>query len=216
MNETLRVLIADDHPLIRVGVRRALERGGWDVCAEAVDASTAVEAAVRERPDVCLLDITMPGSGIEAAAQIARDVPESAIVMLTVSRSDSDLLQALRVGASGYLLKDTDPDRLPLALRGVLDGEAALPRHLVSLVIGEFRERERRRPLLRRRGAALNEREWEVVELMSQGLSTFEIADELFIEPSAVRSHVSAILEKLHVSTRKAALQVLSAERPEG
>lgn len=204
------VLIADDHPLIRVGVRGALQRGGWIVCAEATDAVGAVEAAVREQPDACLLDIRMPGGGIEAAAEIARRVPRSAIVMLTVSRDDGDLLDALRAGAVGYLLKDTDPDRLPLALRGVLDGEAALPRHLVSLVIDDFRGRDRRTSLLRRRGESLTEQEWEVVELMSEGFTTFQIADRLFIEPAAVRARVASILEKLQVPSGRAALRLLS------
>jgi DNA-binding NarL/FixJ family response regulator len=203
------VLIADDHPLTRVGVRLALERGGFEVCAEVDDGPSAVKAAESERPDVCLLDIQMPGGGIRAAEEITAKVPESAIVMLTVSRRDSDLFDALRVGASGYLLKDTDPDRLPLALHGVLEGEAALPRHLVALVIDEFRERGRRRPLLKRRGVVLTDREWEVLELMSHGLTTFEIADRLFIEPVTVRTHVSAILKKLRVSSRKAALQLI-------
>jgi DNA-binding NarL/FixJ family response regulator len=206
----MRVVIADDHPMTRVGVRIALERDGFEICAEADDAATAVEAAERERPDICLLDIQMPGSGIHAAEEIARKVPDASIVMLTVSRSDRDLFDALRVGASGYLLKDTDPERLPLALRGVLEGEAALPRHLVTLVIEEFRERGRRRPLLKRRGVVLTDREWEVLELMSQGLTTFEIADRLFIEPVTVRTHVSAILKKLQVSSRKAALELLA------
>jgi DNA-binding NarL/FixJ family response regulator len=209
VSEPLRVVVADDHQLTRVGVRLALERGGFKVCAEADDATSAVEAAEREQPDICLLDIQMPGSGIQAAQEIARRVPDAAVVMLTVSRSDRDLFDALRVGASGYLLKDIDPERLPLALHGVLEGEAALPRHLVALVIEEFRERGRRRPLLKKRGVVLTDREWEVLELMSQGLTTFEIADRLFIEPVTVRTHVSAILKKLHVSSRKEALRLL-------
>ena len=210
MSKPMRVVIADDHPMTRVGVRIALERDGFEICAEADDAASAVEAAERELPDICLLDIQMPGSGIHAAEEIARKVPDAAIVMLTVSRSDRDLFDALRVGASGYLLKDTDPERLPLALRGVLDGEAALPRHLVALVIEEFRERGRRRPILKKRGVVLTDREWEVLDLMSQGLTTFEIADRLFIEPVTVRTHVSAILKKLRVSSRKAALELLA------
>jgi DNA-binding NarL/FixJ family response regulator len=209
VSEPLRVVIADDHQLTRVGVRVALERGGFEVCAEAEDAASAVEIAEREQPDICLLDIQMPGSGIRAAEEIAQKVPDAAVVMLTVSRSDRDLFDALRVGASGYLLKDMDPERLPLALHGVLEGEAALPRHLVALVIEEFRERGRRRPLLKKRGVVLTNREWEVLELMSQGLTTFEIADRLFIEPVTVRTHVSAILKKLHVSSRKEALQLI-------
>ncbi len=206
-----RVLIADDHPPTRAGVRAALERDNFVVCGEAADARSAIEAARRERPDVCLLDIHMPGDGIQAAETIARELPEAAVVMLTVSRTDADLFNALRAGASGYLLKDIDPVRLPLALRGVLEGEAALPRRLVALLIEEFRERKRRRrvPLVGRRGVELTDREWEVLASMKQGHSTEEIAARLFISPVTVRTHVSAILRKLHVPTREAALELL-------
>jgi DNA-binding NarL/FixJ family response regulator len=211
LSDAVRVLIADDHPPTRAGVRAALERGGFIVCAEAADARAAIEAARRESPDVCLLDIHMPGDGIHAAETIARELPECAVVMLTVSRTDTDLFNALRAGASGYLLKDIDPARLPLALRGVLDGEAALPRRLVALLIEEFRERKRRRrlPLVGRRCVELTDRESEVLEAMRQGLTTYEIAARLFISPVTVRTHVSAILRKLHVPTREAALELL-------
>jgi DNA-binding NarL/FixJ family response regulator len=210
VSDGIRVLIADDHPPTRAGVQAALERDGFTVCAQVSDARSAIEAARRERPEVCLLDIHMPGDGIYAAETIARELPETAVVMLTVSRTDADLFNALRAGASGYLLKDIDPVRLPLALRGVLDGEAALPRRLVSLLIEEFRERKRRRriPVLGRRGVELTDREWEVLEAMRQGLTTDEIAARLFISPVTVRTHVSAILRKLHVSTREAALEL--------
>jgi DNA-binding NarL/FixJ family response regulator len=210
-DDRYRVLIADDHPPTRAGVKAALERDGFVVCAQAADARAAIEAARSERPDVCLLDIHMPGDGIYAAETIARELPDAAVVMLTVSRTDADLFNALRAGASGYLLKDIDPARLPLALRGVLEGEAALPRRLVALLIEEFRERKRRRriPLVGRRGVELTDREWEVLELMKQGRSTEEIASRLFISPVTVRTHVSAILKKLHVPTREAALELL-------
>jgi len=209
--DPIRVLIADDHPPTRAGVSAALEQDGFVVCAQAADARAAIEAARRERPDVCLLDIHMPGDGIHAAETIARDLPEVAVVMLTVSRTDADLFNALRVGASGYLLKDIDPVRLPLALRGVLDKKTALPHHLITLLIKKFRERKRRQriPLVDRRGVELTDREWEVLELMKQGLTTDEIATRLFISPVTVRTHVSAILKKLHVPTREAALELL-------
>jgi DNA-binding NarL/FixJ family response regulator len=207
----IRVLVADDHPPTRSGVRLALEKGDFEVCAEVPDGDSAIEAARQHQPDVCLLDINMPGGGIKAAEVIAREFPDTAVVMLTVSRTDSDLFDALRVGASGYLLKDIDPARLPLALMGVLDGEAALPRRLVSLLIEEFRERKRRRriPLVGRRSVELTDREWEVLELMREGCSTEEIAARLFISPVTVRTHVSAILRKLHVPTREAAVELL-------
>src|SRR5437868_14139157 len=119
------------------------------------------------------MDINMPGNGIQATREIARQLPETAIVMLTVSRADADLFDALCAGASGYLLKDMDPARLPAALRGVLEGEAALPRHLVALVIEEFRERRRHRrlPLVKGRGVDLTERAWEALEPRRAGLS---------------------------------------------
>jgi DNA-binding NarL/FixJ family response regulator len=210
------VLIADDHPLARFGVRRALESGGFTVCAEASDAEEAIYAAVRERPDVCLLDIAMPGSGISAAEAISAEVPRAAIVMLTVSRSDADLFAALRAGASGYLLKDIDPDRLPRALLGVLEGEAALPRDLVALLIDEFRRRSRypRLRLVARDEPDLTAEEWEVLELMRGGLATREIAEQLFVPIETVKMHISAILSKLRVSNRREALRLLDPETP--
>jgi DNA-binding NarL/FixJ family response regulator len=199
-------------------VKTALERDDFVVCAAVADAPAAIEAARREHPDVCLLDIHMPGGGIRAAERISRDLPDAAVVMLTVSRTDADLFDALRAGASGYLLKDIDPVRLPHALRGVLDGEAALPRRLVALLVEEFRERRRRRrvPLVGRRSIELTDREWEVLDLMKQGLSTNQIAERLFVSPVTVRTHVSAILRKLQVPTRQAALELLGTADVEG
>jgi DNA-binding NarL/FixJ family response regulator len=208
---SIRVLVADDHPPARAGVTAALERGGFVVCATAADARSAIDAARRERPDVCLLDVHMPGEGIHAAETIARELPETAVVMLTVSRTDADLLNALRAGASGYLLKDIDPERLPLALRGVLSGEAALPRRLVAVLIEEFRERKRRRriPLVGRRSVELTDREWEVLESMRLGWTTEQIAERFFISPVTVRTHIASILRKLQVSDREAAIALL-------
>jgi two-component system nitrate/nitrite response regulator NarL len=202
----LTALIADDHAPTRAGVRAALTEAGFAIVAEVDRADAAVEGALRERPDVCVLDINMPGSGIAAAARITEQLPDTAVVMLTVSRDDEDLFAALRAGARGYLLKDMDPDRLGAALRGVLSGEAALPRTLVARVIGEFRAAERRPslPLVRRRGATLTAREWEVLELLREELTTAEIAHRLGVADVTVRRHVSSILAKLRVPDRKA------------
>jgi DNA-binding NarL/FixJ family response regulator len=212
---TIRVLVADDHYAVRGGVRAALEGHGFAVCAEAADAAGAVEAAQRERPDIVLLDINMPGSGIRAAAKIAATVPDTTVVMLTVSRDDDDLFAALQAGASGYLLKDMDPARLADALHGVCAGEAALSRTLVGRVIEEFRHRQRRHPLRlsRDRAVELTEREWEVLQELRDGLTTQEIADALGIAPVTVRRHVSSTLAKLRVSSRAEALRLLDAER---
>jgi DNA-binding NarL/FixJ family response regulator len=185
------------------------------VCAEAADAPGAVDAALRHHPDACLLDIHMPGSGIRAAAEITAQLPETAIVMLTVSRDDADLFDALRAGAAGYLLKDTDPERLPHALRGVMAGEAALPRNLVARLMEEFRARDSRRrlPLGGGRGVQLTSREWEVLELLCENLTTGEIARRLGIADVTVRRHVGAILGKLRVGTRKDAVALLDKAR---
>ena len=211
--DAVRVVIADDHAALRGGIRRSLEADGFEVCGEAADAAEAVALAERERPAVCLLDGHMPGGGIHAAERIASAAPETVVVMLTVSRNDDDLFGALRAGAAGYLLKDTDPDRLPHAIRGVLGGEAAVPRDLVARVIDEFRSggTTRRLRLPGRRGAALTSREWEVLDLMAEGSSTADIAAALGVAPVTVRRHVSAILRKLEVSDRAAAVRLLEA-----
>jgi DNA-binding NarL/FixJ family response regulator len=195
----------------------ALEEGGFTICAEASDAAGAVQAAVRTRPDICLLDIHMPGSGIKAAAEITSKMPEVVVVMLTFSGAESDLFDALRAGASGYLMKDIDPDRLPHVLESVLRGEAALARTLVARLIEEFRGRDRHRrvPLLKERGEKLTSREWEVLELMQQGQGTAEIAERLFVSKVTVRGHMASILKKLRVPDRESLLHVLREGRKE-
>ena len=211
MSRPLTVLIADDHAPTRAGVREALASDGFRVVAEVARGDAAVEMAIRERPDVCLLDINMPGGGIPAAARIGEQVPESAVVMLTASRDDADVFASLRAGARGYLLKDMNPARLSAALRGVLSGEAALPRTLVARVVAEFRAAERRPmlPLVRRRGATLTSREWEVLELLREQLSTSAIAQRLGVSDVTVRRHVSSILAKLRVPDRRAMAKLL-------
>lgn len=211
MTHPIRVLVADDHARTRAMVRVALERsGGFQVCAEAPDAESAVEAALREHPDVCLLDINMPGSGIAATGRITSALPDTAVVMLTVSRQDQDLFDALRAGASGYLLKGLDEDAIADALHRVLQGEAPLPGSLVARLVEEFRDREHRRMALPEGPTArLTGREWDVLELMRQGATTTEMAERLFVSPTTVRSHVSAILRKLGVPTREAAVRLL-------
>jgi DNA-binding NarL/FixJ family response regulator len=208
---TLRVLIADDHAPTLVGMRWALEHAGMQVVAEETNGPDAVLAAGRTQPDVALLDVNMPGGGgIEAAAQIVREVPGTAVVMLSGVARDEDLFAALLAGARGFLLKDTDPDRLPFALEGVMKGEAALPRTLMTRLIDEFRLREStHRPLTGPTGRRLSEREQEVLQLMADGLPTGQLAERLGISGVTVRRHVSALVEKLGVADRAAAVAAL-------
>ena len=206
----IRVVIADDHARIRGRIREALEAGDCDVVAEAATGPDALRLATEHHPDVALLDIHMPGSGIHAAHEISRTLDDVTVVMLTQSAEESDLFDSLRAGASGYLLKDTDPVRLPFALRGVLDGEAAMPRRLVARILGEFRAPAKPRFVRTSKAAAkLSVREWEVMELLGEGLSTDEVAARLFLSPTTVRVHVSSVLKKLRVKDRAAAFEAL-------
>jgi DNA-binding NarL/FixJ family response regulator len=212
----IRIVLADDHARVRSQVREALEADGCEVCGEGATAQEAIDLAVEHSPDVVLLDIHMPGSGISAAAEITRRLPQTAVVMLTRSADDEDLFDSLRAGASGYLLKGEDPRALPGALRGVLDGEAAMSRALVTRILQEFRA-PRRRPFVRKSVAAgrLSAREWEVMELLSQGLTTDEVAKRLFLAPTTVRVHVSTVLRKLRVKDRESAFKLLRQDPEE-
>lgn len=208
----LRVLIADDHAPSRDDIQRALESDQrFSVCASVPDAAEAILAAVRERPEVCLLDIRMPGSGLAAAWEIGARLPQAKIVMLTVSDDDADLFAALHAGADGYLLKTMNLRRLPDALQGVHSGEAAIPRTLVAHVLEHFRGREPRwrQPVAGHiPGQRLTSREWEVLALLAQGQSTSQIARRLVLSASSVRVHVAAIVRKLGVRDRTAAIDL--------
>ena len=209
--EPLRVVLADDHAHIRAQVREALEAGDCNVVGEGASADEAVALAIEHEPDVVLLDIHMPGGGIHAAHRISRRLPDTRVVMLTQSDADEDLFDSLRAGACGYLMKGSDPAALERTLRGVLSGEAAMSPQLVMRVLDEFRAPAKRR-FSRKSAAAmrLSAREWEVMDLLRQGLATEEVAKRLFMSPTTVRVHVSAVLRKLSVQDRESAFRLLS------
>jgi DNA-binding NarL/FixJ family response regulator len=211
----LTVLLADDHPAVRAGVRAALEAGGLTICAEVGSAEDAVEAAAEHRPDVCLLDVRMPGGGIWAAKEISDRIEDTIVVMLTVSSAEEELFEALRAGASGYLLKDMDPKRLPSLLRAAVVGEAPLPPTLVARLVDEFRARGRRRflALPQRRSVELTSREYEVLELLRKGLTTADIAERLFISRITVKRHISSVMQKMDVRTRADAVRLAGGSR---
>jgi DNA-binding NarL/FixJ family response regulator len=208
----VRVLIADDHPLTRVGIKVALG-AGFDVCAEAEDANSAVAAALEKRPDICLLDVCMPGDGIQAAWRIVAELPDTAVVMISAAHDDESILAAIRAGAVGYLPKGKALERLPEALIGVLEGEAAVPRDVTVRLLRELRLASR---VVRvghglRNGVNLTSRETDVLELLLQGCGTAEIAQRLFLSPPTVRSHAAAVMRKCGVRNREA-LRTLCAE----
>jgi DNA-binding NarL/FixJ family response regulator len=209
---TIRVVIADDHARMRGRVRDALESGGCDVCGEGASAADAIRLVTEHRPDVALLDIHMPGNGIQAARDIAKAAPEVAVVMLTQSAEDEDLFDSLRAGASGYLLKDTDPAELADRLRRVIAGEGTMSPRLVARIMDEFRAPARRRFGRSTAAAKLSAREWEVMQLLSEGLATDEVAGRLFLSATTVRVHVSSVLKKLRVKDRESAFKLLRGE----
>lgn len=213
----VRCLVADDHPLTRAGIRVALEGRGFTVCAEAGDADEAVAIAERDQPEICLLDVIMPGNGIRAAERIRELVPRTTVVMLTAADDDETLFDSLRAGAVGFLPKDMALDRLPEALRGALLGEAAIPRLVTARILSEF---HRRGALLssdnRRTLGSLTSREADVLELLGQGLGTADIAMRLYLSQATIRSHVASVMRKFGVGNRAALRELLDAEHSQG
>jgi DNA-binding NarL/FixJ family response regulator len=212
----LRLVIADDHEPMRAEVRGAVERDGrFVVVAEAGDAAAAVAAALREQPDLCLLDVHMPGNGVSAAWEICSRLPAAKVVMLTVSDDDEDLMLALGSGVAGYLLKGMDMRRLPSALWDIHQGTFTMPRQLMGRVVERFRDTAPRRRAVRRAADAprLTTREWEVLDLLARGLSTAEIAERLSLTPTGVRVHTSAIVKKLGARDRDEAIAMFRDTR---
>jgi DNA-binding NarL/FixJ family response regulator len=194
-------------------VRRALSVPGLRVVAEAADADEAVMACVRHRPDVCVLAARIRGNAIIAAEQIREQAPMTKIVMLTRSDRPEDLFAALRAGAVGYLPETMSADRLPHAIRGVAEGEAAVPRNLIARVISEFSNAERSQRTVIDLGHTMVEltvREGELLGYLRRGEGTAAIGNRLGISDVTVRRHISAIVRKLGVRDRRAAVQLLA------
>ncbi len=211
MSAPIGVLLAERDAPTRLGIRMALEDAGFQVVCEPPDAACAIDDAARHRPPVCLIDDELAGGALVAVDAIFRSVPESKVLLLTESDEPRNVLTAIRAGASGYLRKDLDPTRLPATIRGVLDGEAALSRRLTARLIEAMRTRERGRAAPTTPGGpSITDRELEVLELMSEGLSTSEIAARLKIAEVTVRRHVSTAVSKLGVADRAEAIAVLS------
>jgi DNA-binding NarL/FixJ family response regulator len=206
------VLIAAERLPTRVGLRLALEPEAR--CTEVADAQSAVNAAVRDRPDVCLLGLDLDGQGLRVVNEIASRVPSAAVILLTSRLDEEEFMAAVRAGASGYVTQNLDPARLPHVVRGALRGEPAVPRRFVARLLDELRTREHRRSfVLADKGrVSLTTREWEVVELLLRSASTSEIATQLGVAPVTVRRHVGSVEQKLGVSTRAEVVALLTAE----
>jgi len=206
----LRVMLVDDHTLVRAAVRQAITTGDVELVAEAATAEDAFALALSVRPDILLLDIDLPGmKGLQMLDEIAPRLPETRIVMLTVSDSERDMVEAMARGAAGYLTKDLSPEALLRALRGVHLGELAMSRRFAARVMRHFVEAARRgRPVMAQGTLeGLSPRENDVLRMLAEGLTDREIATALVISPRTVETHVSNILHKLAVRNRAEAAQ---------
>ena len=204
------IVLAEDEPVTRTALRRLLEGAGFEVTAEAGDADSAIESSLRERPQICLVDLFMPGGGIRVVREVSRRLPEASVVVLTASEDRDHMVDAIRAGASGYLVKSMDPNRIAHALRGVLAGEAAIPRFLMAALVRDLQTQGRKRLIAGRHGRAdLTGREWEILGLMCDGLSGPSIAERLYISPVTVRRHSAEVVRKLGVRDRGEAVALV-------
>jgi two-component system nitrate/nitrite response regulator NarL len=197
MSDNIRIVVADDHPLFRAGVVAALrEAAGLEVVGEASDAAGALLLSREHLPDICLLDIAMPGGGLAAARDITAACPATRVVMLTVSEDEDDLLAAMKAGASGYVLKGAGADEVASVIRQVSAGEVYVAPALAWGLLREM-SRPRTTPL-----DELTVREREVLELLGEGLSNQEIGDRLGLAEKTIKHHMTNILGKLQVRSR--------------
>ena len=208
--DPIRVLVVDDHALFRRGLEMVLaQEEDIEVVGEAGDAVAAVDRAAELLPDVVLLDVRMPkGSGIEACVQIKEVAPSARIIMLTISDEEADLYEAIKAGATGYLLKEISIDEVASAVRAVYDGQSLISPAMASKLLTEFalmakRSNERTEQVPTPR---LTERELEVLKLVARGLNNRDIARELYISENTVKNHIRNILEKLQLHSRMEAV----------
>jgi two-component system, NarL family, response regulator LiaR len=208
MAEVIRVLIADDHPVVREGLRGLIEiQPNLELAGEAVDGVEAVEKARSLQPDVILLDMVMPRKdGVQAIGEIKQENPQARILVLTSFSESEKALPAIKAGALGYLLKDSAPEDLLQAISNVYHGQISLHPAIARLLVQELSQPSDLPPA----EEPLTEREVEVLQLIAQGLSNQEIADTLVVGERTVSTHVSNILDKLHLANRtQAALYAL-------
>ena len=210
-----RVLIVDDHPLTREALATLLAGNEFDVVGQASDGQEAIELAGRIRPQLVLLDLSMPGlDGLSALPGLRAAVPDAEVIVLTASGTEENLLAAIRAGAAGYLLKSEPPDKIVAFLRGVVRGEAALSGEVARSLLDQVRDGGYRNGGVPDDIAgALSAREVEVLLLLDEHLGTDDIAKRLFISEHTVRSHVKSLLHKLNVSSRREALEALAVAR---
>jgi DNA-binding NarL/FixJ family response regulator len=194
--------LADDHVLVRAGIRALLEAlPGLQIVGEFSDGRAALEGMLKDRPDVAFLDIAMPGlNGIEVAERAAREVPSTRVVMLSMHNTSSHVVRALRAGAAGYLLKDAAADELPVLLRAVSNGETYLSPAIAKHVVDGFLQRNTTEPEAADNPVEiLTPRQREILQLVAEGRSTKEVATLLTLSIKTVEAHRSQIMDRLDI-----------------
>ena len=205
---TPRLLLVDDHKLLRQGLRRAVEEAGFEVVGEAGDGEEAIRLAVALQPDLVLMDVTMPVlDGIEATRRLRQSTPEARVVMLTMHGEEETIARALRAGAVAYLLKDCTSDQVAETLHAVAAGDTDLSADLARSLLAEM-PGPGPEPVA---ATSLSQREVEVLQMFADGLSTVEVGQRLFISAKTVKNHLASIYEKLDARDRTQA--VLTAVR---
>ena len=195
-------MLVDDRPLVRNGIASLLSAHGHEVVAEANDGQEALELVDKALPDLILMDIHMPGmGGLEATRLIKAQHPDTKIVILTVSDDENDLFEAVKSGAHGYLLKDLETPQFFEALDAIDRGEAVIPTRLAGNLMTEFRSQSQQVQETGP-GDSLSPREKEVLDLVSQGLTNKEVADQFYVSDNTVKYHMKNILDKLHLRNR--------------
>ena len=216
--EPIRTMIVDDHALFRRGLEMVLDgEPDIDLVGQASDGAEAVEKAAESLPDIVLMDIRMPRSnGIEACRAVKEAAPSAKIIILTISDEEEDLFEAIRAGASGYLLKDIPLDEVADTVRAVHGGQSLINPSMAGKLLTEFAALARRDDEERAQevpAPRLTEREMQVLKLVARGMNNRDIAKELFISENTVKNHVRNILEKLQIHSRMEAVMVAVREK---
>jgi two-component system response regulator DegU len=202
---TIRLLLADDHRMLREGLRRSMTEEGFDVVGEASDGAEAVALAGQLLPDVVLMDVTMPEvNGVEATRAIRQKHPQIRVVMLTMHADESVIASAIRAGASGYLVKDCSTDEIAATVRQAADDRQALSQDLAASMLNEVRKLDS--PAVAEADRVVTKREEEVLQLIADGCSTTEVATRLYISHKTVKNHLASIYQKLDARDRTQAV----------